>query len=266
MSAATATPARQRRYSTAWPARGVRFDEAIAQVPLTLPSHASILTGVTPLVHGVRDNAGFVLGPSPRTVAEAFRDAGYDTAAFVSGFPVHHRFGLARGFATYDDRFPRGADPVPAVVRRAAGRRDRCRRRSPGFRRGPRRRPRPDPSSPGCTCSIRTPPTRRPSPWAPRFATVRTTARLRSPTSNSGRLLDPLARASRRASAARHRHLRPRRGSRRARRADARPLHLRLDAARTADPLGPRRTGRQGRHRGGVEHRHRARRCWTSPA
>ncbi len=101
--------------------RGVRFDEAIAQVPLTLPSHASILTGVTPLVHGVRDNAGFVLGSSPRTVAEAFRDAGYDTAAFVSGFPVHHRFGLDRGFATYDDRFPRGADPSrPSYIERRA--------------------------------------------------------------------------------------------------------------------------------------------------
>lgn len=102
-------------------ARGVRFAEGVAQVPLTLPSHASILTGVTPLVHGVRDNAGFALGPSLPTLAEAFRDAGYDTAAFVSGFPLHHRFGLARGFADYDDRFPRGADSsrLPYIERRA---------------------------------------------------------------------------------------------------------------------------------------------------
>jgi choline-sulfatase len=102
-------------------ARGVRFAEAVVQIPLTLPSHASILTGVTPLVHGVRDNAGFTLGPSPRTIAEAFADAGYHTAAFVSGFPVHRRFGLSRGFAVYDDRFPRGADPSrpPYVERRA---------------------------------------------------------------------------------------------------------------------------------------------------
>jgi choline-sulfatase len=103
-------------------ARGVRFEEAVAQVPLTLPSHASILTGVTPLVHGVRDNAGFALGPRPRTLAEAFRDAGYRTAAFVSGFPVHHRFGLGRGFGTYDDRFPRGSDPArPTYIERRAG-------------------------------------------------------------------------------------------------------------------------------------------------
>jgi arylsulfatase A-like enzyme len=101
--------------------RGVRFAEAIAPVPLTLPSHASILTGVTPLVHGVRDNAGFVLGSARPTLAEAFRDARYLTAAFVSGFPVHRRFGLARGFGAYDDRFPRGDDPArpPYIERRA---------------------------------------------------------------------------------------------------------------------------------------------------
>lgn len=101
--------------------RGARFEEAIAPVPLTLPSHASILTGVTPLVHGVRDNAGFALGAAPPTLAEALRDAGYETAAFVSGFPLHRRFGLARGFASYDDRFPRGDDPSrpPYVERRA---------------------------------------------------------------------------------------------------------------------------------------------------
>jgi choline-sulfatase len=101
-------------------ARGVRFPDAVAHVPLTLPSHATILTGVTPLKHGVRDNAGFVLGPSLRTLAEQFRAAGFDTAAFVSGFPVHHRFGLGRGFDVYDDRFPRGEDPArpPYVERR----------------------------------------------------------------------------------------------------------------------------------------------------
>jgi len=102
-------------------ARGARFPTAVMHVPLTLPSHASILTGVTPLIHGVRDNAGFVLGPALPTIAERFRIAGYDTAAFVAGFPVHRRFGLARGFDVYDDRFPRGDDPtkLPYVERRA---------------------------------------------------------------------------------------------------------------------------------------------------
>jgi choline-sulfatase len=101
-------------------ARGVRFPLAVAHVPLTLPSHASILTGLTPLRHGVRNNADSALGTTMRTLAEQFRDAGFDTAAFVSGFPVHSRFGLARGFAVYDDRFPRGDDPArpPYIERR----------------------------------------------------------------------------------------------------------------------------------------------------
>ena len=102
-------------------ARGARFAETVAQSPLTLPSHASIFTGVTPLVHGVRDNAGFRLGDSLPTVAETFAGAGYETAAFVSGFPVHRRFGLNRGFSTYDDLFPRGTNPsqLPYVERPA---------------------------------------------------------------------------------------------------------------------------------------------------
>jgi choline-sulfatase len=96
-------------------ARGVRFATAIAHAPLTAPSHASILTGLLPLGHGVRDNGSFVLPSSPTTVAEVFHAAGYRTAAFVSGFPLDHRFGFARGFDTYDDRLQRGRDPRRAA-------------------------------------------------------------------------------------------------------------------------------------------------------
>jgi choline-sulfatase len=91
-------------------ARGVRFATALAHVPLTGPSHASILTGLTPLGHGVRDNGGFVLPAQVRTAAEEFRKAGYRTGAFVSGFPLDRRFGFDRGFETYDDHLPRGND------------------------------------------------------------------------------------------------------------------------------------------------------------
>src|SRR6188768_1292379 len=87
--------------------RGVRFATAVAHVPLTGPSHASILTGRGPLGHGFRNNSGFALPPSVRTAAEDFRQAGYRTAAFVSGFPLDRRFGLDRGFDTYDDHLPR---------------------------------------------------------------------------------------------------------------------------------------------------------------
>ncbi len=104
-------------------AHGVRFITAVAHVPLTGPSHASILTGRTPLGHGMRDNGAYVLPGSVRTVAEDFRGAGYRTAAFVSGFPLSRRFGLDRGFETYDDHLPRGADPRrTAYVERTADR------------------------------------------------------------------------------------------------------------------------------------------------
>ena len=80
--------------------------------------------GLTPAVrlrHGVHDNVGFVFGSSVPTLAERFREAGYRTQAFVSGFPLERRFGLARGFEGYDDRFTRGGDAArPAAVERRA--------------------------------------------------------------------------------------------------------------------------------------------------
>jgi choline-sulfatase len=91
-------------------ARGARFATGVAHAPLTGPSHASILTGLTPLGHGLRDNGGFVLPASARTAAEDFKAAGYHTGAFVSGFPLDRRFGFARGFDVYDDHLPRGND------------------------------------------------------------------------------------------------------------------------------------------------------------
>ena len=104
-------------------ARGVRFATAIAHVPLTAPSHASMLTGRTPLGHGVRDNGGFVLPEEVRSIALDFQASGYRTGAFVSGFPLNRRFGLDRGFENYDDHLPRGSDPRrTAYVERTADR------------------------------------------------------------------------------------------------------------------------------------------------
>src|SRR5690349_2435783 len=90
--------------------RGVRFETAVAHVPLTGPSHASILTGQLPLGHGFRNNSGFTLSAQVKTAAEDFKKDGYRTAAFVSGFPLDRRFGFDRGFETYDDHLPRGND------------------------------------------------------------------------------------------------------------------------------------------------------------
>lgn len=83
-------------------ARGRRFTAAYATAPQTLPSHASMLTGLYPAGHGVHENARF-LGAQHSLAAERLRTAGYRTAAFVSAFPLARRFGLDRGFEVYDD-------------------------------------------------------------------------------------------------------------------------------------------------------------------
>ena len=89
-------------------ARGMRFRQAYAAVPETLPSHTSMLTGVYPAAHAIHENGRF-LSPTEPVVAERLRQAGYRTAAFVSSFILARQFGLARGFDLYDDRLPAGA-------------------------------------------------------------------------------------------------------------------------------------------------------------
>ena len=88
--------------------RGTRFTNAYATVPQTLPSHASMFTGLYPAGHGVRENARFLDARHP-VIAEKLRAAGYRTAAFVSAFAVAKRFGIARGFEVYDDELGAGA-------------------------------------------------------------------------------------------------------------------------------------------------------------
>lgn len=97
-------------------AGGVRFDAAIAQAPLTLPSHATILTGAHPARHGVRTNDGFRLPASIPTIPGVLQSQGYATGAFIGGFPVRSETGLARGFDVYDDHFLR---VIPSGGRRA---------------------------------------------------------------------------------------------------------------------------------------------------
>lgn len=87
-------------------ARGVLFENAVAQTPLTPPSHASMFTGTYPNVHGVRGTGGFVLDSSQLTLAEIVRDKGWQTAAFVGAPVLKRMFGLNQGFDVYDDRMP----------------------------------------------------------------------------------------------------------------------------------------------------------------
>jgi len=84
-------------------AEGVRFARALSAVPITAPSHSTILTGRYPIAHGVRDNGLFVLGEGQQTLAEILRDHGYATAAAVGSFPLTSRFGLHQGFDLFDD-------------------------------------------------------------------------------------------------------------------------------------------------------------------
>lgn len=86
-------------------ARGLRFLQAYAVAPETLPSHASMMTGLYPAGHGVHENGRHLAADHP-TLAERLNAAGYRTAAFVSSFVLTRRFGLARGFEVYDDQLP----------------------------------------------------------------------------------------------------------------------------------------------------------------
>lgn len=81
------------------------FEDAVSQVPLTLPSHTSIMTGRLPIGHGVRDNAGFFLDPGETTLAEELKGLGYSTAAFVSAFVLDSKWQLDQGFDLYYDNF-----------------------------------------------------------------------------------------------------------------------------------------------------------------
>ena len=96
-----------------------RFPAAVAAVPLTHPSHSSMLTGLLPRRLGLRDN-GQVLPTGPTTLAEVLRARGYATAAFVSGYPLDSAFGLDRGFDVYDDALTRAGGPEGDLERPAA--------------------------------------------------------------------------------------------------------------------------------------------------
>lgn len=85
--------------------RSLIFEDAISHAPLTLPAHTSILTGLLPITHGVRDNGGYFVDPKDKTVAEVFKGKGYTTSAFVSAYVLISKWGLGKGFDFYYDDF-----------------------------------------------------------------------------------------------------------------------------------------------------------------
>lgn len=102
---------------------GVLFPTAISQVPLTLPSHAAILTGTYPFHNGLQDFTAPPLSNKVRSLAEAFHDHGYATGAVVSSFVLDRSWGLDRGFDYYDDKFNAQSllEKNPELVERRAG-------------------------------------------------------------------------------------------------------------------------------------------------
>lgn len=88
-----------------WIARGVRFDDALSQAVSTPPSHASMLTGLTPLSHGLRALTTQRLPAANVTLAELLGEHGFTTAAFVSALPLRRALGLDQGFDVYEDSF-----------------------------------------------------------------------------------------------------------------------------------------------------------------
>jgi arylsulfatase A-like enzyme/tetratricopeptide (TPR) repeat protein len=98
------------------------FENAVSHVPLTLPSHASIFTGLLPFQNGVRDNIGYRLDPAHETLASFLSARGYATGAAISCVVLDRATGVGRGFDFYDDRIE-GSEAGQAIgqVQRKGG-------------------------------------------------------------------------------------------------------------------------------------------------
>jgi arylsulfatase A-like enzyme/Flp pilus assembly protein TadD len=85
--------------------QGYLFFNTLSPVPLTLPSHCSMMTGTIPPHHGVRDNMDYKLGASAITLAEVLAKEDFETCGIVSSFVLDSKFGLSQGFHSYNDSF-----------------------------------------------------------------------------------------------------------------------------------------------------------------
>lgn len=100
---------------------GVRVENAASVAPITLPSHCSIMTGLYPPAHGVRDNGAYSLGEGAVTLAERLKAAGYATQAFVSAIVLDRRYNLKQGFDGYDDDLWAEDQPQLFLIRSRRG-------------------------------------------------------------------------------------------------------------------------------------------------
>ncbi len=102
-------------------AEGVRCSDAVTAAPITLPSHATILTGLYPPTHGVRDNGTYALGNDAVTLAQRLKRAGYRTQAIVSALVLNRRYNLTPGFDGYDDDLWTERQPRMFLIRSRPG-------------------------------------------------------------------------------------------------------------------------------------------------
>lgn len=84
---------------------GIFFKRCIAQTPLTLPSHTTILSGTYPLYNQVRDNGLFIVPQELELVSEVLKDAGFLTAAFIGAYVLSSYWEIDQGFDYYSDEF-----------------------------------------------------------------------------------------------------------------------------------------------------------------
>ena len=97
---------------------GVVFENVVSPLPLTLPAHCSMLTGVDIRSHGVHDNEGYVLDNGQVTLAEILKSENFATCAVVSSFVLDNQFGPSQGFDTYQDRFDDVSNSMGILERR----------------------------------------------------------------------------------------------------------------------------------------------------
>ncbi len=97
-------------------ADGVLYKSAFSHSPQTLPSHASLLTGLLPFEHGARDNVGFTVDSRVATLAERLHQAGYATGAAVSSYILRKETGIDRGFDNYDAQLTMAAGPEVTIA------------------------------------------------------------------------------------------------------------------------------------------------------
>jgi arylsulfatase A-like enzyme len=104
----------------AFRADSILFARAYSHVPLTLPSHVSMLSGMLPADSGVHDNVGFRVADSVPMIQELLKKNGYVTGGAVSAFVLRKETGIARGFDFYDDEVdPLGDDRMIGRVQRS---------------------------------------------------------------------------------------------------------------------------------------------------